>query len=106
MNVRVEAENRRVRGRCMRGTSGPETKRLEGVPLARPIIETIVLAVVVIVGMLTARKVRMLPPRRRTLATAGGHCDPSEKPAKMAASPSNIAAIAPRLWDSLEGGGT
>jgi hypothetical protein len=42
-----------------------------------------------------------LPPWRSTLAATGDHSDPSERFAKVAASPSRIATIALRLCESI-----
>ena len=42
----------------------------------------------------------MSPPLRSTLAAAGGHPNPGEALAKMAANPNTITAIASRLRDS------
>jgi hypothetical protein len=42
----------------------------------------------------------MSPPRRSTLAAAGGHPNPGKTLAKMADNPNPITAIASRLRDS------
>lgn len=46
------------------------------------------------------RKMRRLPPWLSTLGAIDDHSGPSEKLANLAASPSRIAAIAPRLYES------
>ena len=49
----------------------------------------------------SAEKVSMLPPWRSTLTERGDHSDRSKMLANIAARPGRIAAIAPRLCESM-----